>query len=121
MTAAGYQALNLPGVPIGWLGRFISLPAWLLKPLLQRMVASGRGGKRPSMYYDVDRGRTEIEWLHGAVAEKADEIDLPSPANHLLTKEVRNLPAGSRLPVGTLLAKAAMAGVPGLAGYNRAE
>lgn len=121
MISAGHTPLNLPGVPIRWLCQLLFLPAWLLQPLLHRLVATGRGGKRPSMYYDVNRGKTEVKWLHGAVAATADRLDSASPANRFLYEQVKGLPPGSRQPIERLLAQAAAAGVPGLAGYNRPE
>jgi hypothetical protein len=72
------------------------------------------------MYYDVERGRTEVGWLNGAVAAAASELGLPAPANRVLAETTHALAAGTpahgrrkRSPV-ELLASARAAGVPGL-------
>ncbi|MFP3855061.1 MAG: ketopantoate reductase family protein [Anaerolineales bacterium] len=124
MSQSDLTPTRLPGVPIGWLAGALRLPARLLQPLLIRAVAGGRGGKRPSMYYDVTKGRTEVDWLNGAVAARGAEFGLTTPANKLLTEQVHKLAADaasnkrSRMPAGTLLKLAAEAGVAGTAGYN---
>lgn len=126
MHAEGIPVYNLPGAPSAWLARLIRLPAWLTRPLLQRAVAGGRGDKRPSMFYDVASGRTEVAWLNGAVVDACDRHGLPAPANRLLTQAVHTLAKHPedvderRLSPHALLANAAEIGVPGLRGYNRA-
>lgn len=119
MRAAGRVPVRLPGVPVPWLLRGLALPAGWLQPLLRRAVASGRGGKRPSMFYDIARGRTEVEWLNGAVVDSAQLHDVPAPANQLLLDQVLQLKPKVKLTAEQLLQRAHQAGVPSLAGYNR--
>ena len=121
----GLRLVDLPGAPIRALGLLMRLPPGLSQPLLRRVVAGGRGGKRPSLYWDVERGRTEIDWLNGAVAAGGIRLGLPTPANKLLTEAVHALTAagGRQSQAGwqaeSLLAQASVAGVAGLSGYNR--
>jgi 2-dehydropantoate 2-reductase len=120
----GHRLVSLPGVPVPWLGRLARLPASLTRPLLRRVVGSGRGDKAPSFAYDVGRGRSEVAWLNGAVAQEGLRLGLAAPANALLTKILMGLVEGQmdqarfdRRPQA-LLAEAARAGVPGLRMYN---
>jgi 2-dehydropantoate 2-reductase len=40
----------------------------------------------PSFHYDIERGRSEIEWLNGAVVKYGDDLGLPAPVNKCLMK-----------------------------------
>lgn len=125
MGVMGVPTYNLPGAPSAWLARLIELPSWLTRPLLRWQVGRARGDKMPSLFYDVEQGRTEVAWLNGAVVGACDEAGLPAPANRLLTQAVHNLSkepeavAQQRLTADELLANAARIGVPGLREYNR--
>lgn len=118
--ALGLTIRNLPGVAVRPLAWAIRLPPAISQPLLRRAIAGGRGGKRPSMYYDVERGRTEVNWLNGAVAEQAERLGLSAPANRTLTELVRELAAepssaaARRLSPAALLSLAEERGVQGL-------
>lgn len=126
LRAMDVPVYNLPGAPARWLGRAARLPAWLTRPLLRWKVGGARGEKMPSLYHDVERGRTEIAWLNGAVVGACDRLGRPAPANRLLTQAVHSLAKDpgtvpeNRLSPDQLLAHAVEIGVPGLRGYNRA-
>lgn len=125
MRGLHVETVNLPGAPVAWLARLVGLPTRLTQPVLRRVIGGARGEKLPSLYYDVESGRTEVAWLNGAVVGACDRLGLPAPANRLLTQAVYSLikdPAGvaeRRLEADQLLANAAEFGVPGLRGYNR--
>ncbi|MGD8822444.1 MAG: 2-dehydropantoate 2-reductase [Anaerolineales bacterium] len=94
MNALGFKPHNLPGVPVRLLSEAIFFPVRLIQPFLRRLVASGRGDKWPSFYYDVGRGRSEVEWLNGAVVDHGHRLGVPTPANTVLTEVLSRLIAG---------------------------
>lgn len=93
MDALGFKPHNLPGVPVRLLAEAIFLPTRWIQPFLRRMVASGRGEKWPSLYYDVGRGRSEVAWLNGAVVDFGRQLGVPTPANAVLTDILTRLVA----------------------------
>jgi 2-dehydropantoate 2-reductase len=120
MDALGFKPHNLPGVPVRLLSEAIFLPAGLIQPFLRRMVASGRGDKWPSFYYDVGRGRSAVAWLNGAVVGHGRKLGVPTPANALLTEVLTQLVNGDgeseryRQSPQALLEDARRRQVPGL-------
>lgn len=116
----GLKPVNLPDVPVAWLCRALGLPASVLRPVLGRIVSSGRGDKLPSFNYDIGRGRSEVEWLNGAIMRVGRELNQPTPANRVLTEVLLGLvhnetePALYRDDPERLLARAREAGVPGV-------
>jgi 2-dehydropantoate 2-reductase len=66
----------------------IEAPAWLSRPFLARAVGGGRGAKMPSFHIDLHsgRGKSEVEYLHGAVISAGKKYHIPTPVNELLTK-----------------------------------
>jgi 2-dehydropantoate 2-reductase len=121
----GFWPQNLPGVPVGWLGLVLFLPARVTQGFFRKVIASARGEKPPSLHYDIGRGRSEIRWLNGAVVDWGQKLDLPTPANRVLTEELLALVEGKEDPnlyrnhPERLLQIADEAGVPGIRGYNR--
>lgn len=97
MRALGLRPVALPGYPLPWLVRLTRwLPRGLLRSLLQRTVARGRGGKMPSLHIDLERGRSrsEVMVLNGAVARVGEELGVPAPVNAALTRILLGLTAG---------------------------
>jgi 2-dehydropantoate 2-reductase len=87
MRALGLRTVSFPNYPVlllVWAMRM--LPAPLLRAVLGRMVATGRGDKPPSLHMDLQRGRrhSEVFWLNGAVVEHAERLGLNVPVNHVL-------------------------------------
>ncbi len=91
MHGNGFSPHNLPKVPTGLLGRLIFLPTFAIRKTLGRIVARGRGAKMPSLYYDIGRGRSEIEWLNGAVVKEGERLGIPTPVNRTLTTTLLHL------------------------------
>jgi 2-dehydropantoate 2-reductase len=118
--------VDLPGVPTAWFARVVGWPPVLSRPLLARVVASGRGDKLPSFVQDLARRRSEVEWLNGAVARQAETVGLAAPANRVLFEVLMALVRGVEDPLiyrqrpERLLQRAAAGGVPGVTGYNPA-
>ncbi len=91
MHAAGICAVNLPGAPASWFARAIHLlPDAPLRWVLRRFFANARGDKWPSFYYDAihKTGRSEVQWLNGAVSAQGRRLDVPTPVNDALTRMV---------------------------------
>jgi len=120
MSRMGLYPHSLPKVPVGLFGRVIFLPPPLIQPILCRIVSSGRGDKLPSFHYDIGRGRSEVRWLNGAVVQEGISLDVPTPANAVLTETMLALVDGSadqaqyRHQPERLLIRAYHAGVPGV-------
>ena len=93
MKAQNIGVVDLPGTPVKALAFATRLPVWLSKPLLGRAAGSGRGGKMPSFHIDLHsgRGRSEVEYLHGAVVRAGERVGVPAPVNKLLTETLLKL------------------------------
>lgn len=96
MRAMNIEVVDLPGYPARALARAVRLlPDAVLQLLLAKRFARGRGYKRPSFYYDVAEGsrtgRSEVEWLNGAVAQSGAKLGLPTPVNTALTQTLMAL------------------------------
>ncbi len=61
-------------------------PRFLLKPVLTKIVSSGRGDKMPSFYIDLTsgRGKSEVVFHNGAVASVGKSISIQTPVNQVL-------------------------------------
>lgn len=87
MRGLGLRPVPLPGylVPLfAW--AISSLPEFLLRPFFQKFIVRGRGGKMPSLHIDLakGKGKSEVEYLNGAVVRHARELGLDVPANQAL-------------------------------------
>jgi len=88
MKAQGIEVVDLPGTPVRALAFATTLPLWLSKPLLGRAAGAGRGAKMPSFHIDLysGRGKSEVEYLHGAVVRAGEQYKVPTPVNKVLTE-----------------------------------
>jgi 2-dehydropantoate 2-reductase len=97
MRALGVCVVDFPNYPVRLLAWAIEyLPAQVLRPLLRRLVASGRGGKKPSLQMDLAGGRqrSEVRFLNGAVSVRAEQLGLPAPVNRVLLDTLMGIAAG---------------------------
>ena len=96
MDAQGIEVVNLPKTPVRALAFATRLPLWLSKPLLGRAAGSGRGAKMPSFHIDLHsgRGKSEVDYLHGAVVRAGEKSGVPTPVNKVLTETLLALTAG---------------------------
>ncbi len=96
MRAQNIAVTDLPGTPVRALAWAMRLPLWLSKPLLGRAAGSGRGGKMPSFHIDLHsgRGRSEVEYLHGAVVRAGEKCGVPAPVNKMMTETLLKLTRG---------------------------
>jgi 2-dehydropantoate 2-reductase len=88
MEAKGIKVVDLPGTPVRALAFATTLPLWLSKPFLSGAAGVGRGGKMPSFHIDLysGRGKSEVEYLHGAVVRAGKRYGVPTPVNKVLTE-----------------------------------
>jgi 2-dehydropantoate 2-reductase len=83
----GCHMVNFAGYPLGLVQPLLrGLPDSVLRRPVGYFVLGGRGGKMPSLYVDLSRGkgRSEVRWLNGAVVRAAATLALPVPANQVL-------------------------------------
>ncbi len=97
MDALALPVVDLPGASVSklaWAARH--LPFFMQKPLLQKVVGSGRGGKMPSFHIDLHggRGQTEVDALNGAVVRYGERLSVPTPVNRALTQTLQALTTG---------------------------
>jgi 2-dehydropantoate 2-reductase len=96
MAVQGIPVVDLPGTQARALAFATRLPLWLSKPFLSRAAGSGRGGKMPSFYIDLHsgRGKSEVEYLHGAVVRAGEKFGVPTPVNKVLCDTLMALTRG---------------------------
>jgi 2-dehydropantoate 2-reductase len=96
MKALGLRTVALPGYPVPLISAAMKAPPWLVRPLIRRYVAHGRGTTRPSLWRDLERGRTqsEVEVLNGAVAREGASLGLRTPIVAELAAIVQGLASG---------------------------
>lgn len=96
MKAAGIRVVNTPGTPVRLLALAASLPAFISRPLMVKAVGGGRGGKMPSFHIDLHggRGKSEVEWLNGAVVRRGRQAGVPTPVNRALNETLLALTRG---------------------------
>jgi 2-dehydropantoate 2-reductase len=97
MQAKGIPVIDLPGTPVRALALAVTLPTWISRPILVRAAGGGRGGKMPSFHIDLHsgRGKSEVGFLHGAVAREGESVGIPTPINSWLTRTLQALTDGS--------------------------
>ena len=91
MDGLGLRPIKLFGADTRLLPLAARLPGPLVQPILVRVVAAGRGGKRPSLHLHLAAGSgspTEVAWLNGAVARAAAGLGRSAPVNARLTELV---------------------------------
>lgn len=98
MKALGIGVVDLPGTPVRALAAAVRYtPQAISRPFLQRAVGHGRGGKMPSFHIDLHqhRGKSEVEYLNGAVVRFGEKVGVATPVNRFLTKTLMGLTLGS--------------------------
>jgi 2-dehydropantoate 2-reductase len=98
MKALKLQVVDLPGTPVRALAFAASrLPLALARPLMARSVGRGRGGKMPSLHIDLHsgKGRSEVDWLNGAVVRASQRLRIETPVNKLLNQTLSGLVSGA--------------------------
>jgi 2-dehydropantoate 2-reductase len=91
MGGLGLRPIKLFGADTRLLPLAGRLPGPIVRPIMVRVVAAGRGGKRPSLHLHLEAGRggpTEVGWLNGAVALAAEGLGRAAPVNARLAELV---------------------------------
>ena len=96
MRANRLRVVNLPRVPVRALALGTRLPEFVARPLMMKAIGGGRGGKMPSFHIDLHsgRGKSEVDWLNGAVVRYGELVGVPTPVNKMLTKTLLALTHG---------------------------
>lgn len=102
MRAQGISVVDLPRTPVRAMAALIQAPAVIGQPLLRRALGGGRGGKMPSFHIDLHqgRGRSEVDYLNGAVVRFGERFGTPTPVNRFFNETLLALSEG-RLPLET--------------------
>jgi 2-dehydropantoate 2-reductase len=101
MDALNVKVVDLPGTPVkmmAWIAKNLPMPAAHL--LLAKAVGSGRGAKMPSFYLDLHggRGKSEVDFLNGAVVRFGQQTGVKTPVNRLLTSTLLAMTEGKLTP-----------------------
>lgn len=97
MDALGHHPVDLPGTPVRALALAARrLPRVIVQPILTHMLGDSRGHKMPSFHIDLHagRGRTEVEFINGAVVRHGARVGVPTPVNRVLTETLEGLSRG---------------------------
>lgn len=87
MDSLGIPLVDLPGTQVRLLAFAIrALPSVISRPLLVKAVGGGRGAKMPSFHIDLydGRGKSEVDWLNGAVIRAGETAGVATPVNKML-------------------------------------
>jgi 2-dehydropantoate 2-reductase len=98
MHAQNIKIVDLPGTPVrafSW--ALCKLPPRLSRPLISRIAGRGRGEKMPSFHIDLhsNRGKSEVDYLNGAVVRFGERHRIPTPVNKWLNQTLLGLTDGS--------------------------
>jgi 2-dehydropantoate 2-reductase len=85
MDAQHIRTVRLPGYPVPLMRLVMQLPRCVAQRLLGPRIGAARGGRAPTMRADMARGRTEVTFLNGAVAEASDRLGIRAPVNAALS------------------------------------
>ncbi len=97
MDALGIHPVSFGGYPFPLLTPVVKhTPKALVAAALGYLVARGRGGKRPSLLMDMEKGRnrSEVMFLNGAVASHGKKTGVPTPVNACLTEVLLSVARG---------------------------
>jgi 2-dehydropantoate 2-reductase len=89
MRAQNISVVDLPSTPVKALAWVVeNLPLSLSRVLLQQSVGKGRGGKMPSFHIDLyhGRGKSEVDYLNGAVVRYGARYHVSTPVNQTLNQ-----------------------------------
>ncbi len=98
MDKKGLTVMDLPGSAARQLAFGIRwVPKFLLKPILTKIVAGGRGDKMPSFQIELALGsnRSEVIFHNGAIAEAGQAVSVPIPVNAALNSILMQITTGA--------------------------
>lgn len=97
MRAMQIKPVNLPSTPVVVFAWIIShLPPHLSQVLIARIASKGRGQKMPSFHIDLHsgKGKSEVDYLNGAVVRFGSKFHLSTPVNRWLNHTMTCLVRG---------------------------
>ncbi len=98
MAAYQIPVVDLPKTPVRLLAFAAkNLPLFISQPLLVNFIAKGRGEKMPSFYIDLQsgRGKSEVNYLNGAVVRFGESKNIATPINRYLTEVLMGITTGA--------------------------
>lgn len=101
MHALQIQPIDLPGTPVRAFAWMVDkLTPSISQSLISRIAGKGRGQKMPSFQIDLysGRGKSEVDYLNGAIVRFGERLNIPTPINHWLNQTLLSLTQG-RLPL----------------------
>jgi 2-dehydropantoate 2-reductase len=93
----GVRLVSLPGYPVvSTVWALCVLPPAIMHPFFRHVILGARGGKRPSLHVDLGRakGKSEIEYLNGAIVQAGQRLGVPTPVNRFLCETVLRVARG---------------------------
>jgi 2-dehydropantoate 2-reductase len=97
MKALGLSVVNLPGASARPLARSLAYaPRFLLRLVFNQVIVHGRGDKMPSFHIDLagGKGRSEVVFHNGAIAEAGRRAGVAAPVNQALNDVLLKLARG---------------------------
>lgn len=98
MERLGIAVVNLPGASARPLARSLAYaPRFLLRPVFTQVIVHGRGDKMPSFHIDLaaGKGRSEVSFHNGAIADAARAAGVSAPVNAALNDVLLRLTSGA--------------------------
>ena len=97
MNKKKIRVVDLPGYPVRAMATMYTLfPPILLMGIMKAKVAKGRGDKPPSLLLDLrkGRGKTEVDYLNGAIYREAYSVTLPARVNKIIAETLEDIARG---------------------------
>ncbi len=98
MAAYQIPVIDLPKTPVRLFAFAVkNLPLFVSQPLLINFIAKGRGDKMPSFHIDLQsgRGKSEVNYLNGAVVRFGESKNIATPINRYLTEVLMGITTGT--------------------------
>ena len=93
-NALGLKLPRISGVHEKYIPVIMSLPTFIFKRLAQKMLALDPQA-RTSMWQDLnDKRPTEVDFINGAISNKAQELKLNTPYNDAITSLIKSVERG---------------------------
>ena len=95
MEEQNINVVNLPGTPVKLLAFAAKAPTFL-RPLAAKKLGGGRGAKMPSFHIDLysGHGKSEVDYLNGAIVRAGKKAKIPTPINLLLNETLAAMTDG---------------------------
>lgn len=98
MRRLDLRVVDLPGVPVRLLALMMQyMPPRFGRKLAARFLGRGRGDKMPSFHIDLHsgRGKSEVNYLNGAVVRFGEKLGVRTPVNQMLAGILQEMIEGN--------------------------